>query len=309
MADVLITIDTELSPGLHQRGFSPLENHAASIVGRAGRDIVGIGWQMDRLEAHGLRGVFFVDPMPALVYGAQVLPPIVGPILARGHEVQLHLHTEWLAWAVASPVGGRQGRNIGEFSLDDQFTLIALASDLLQSAGAPCPTAFRAGNFGADARTLVALQQLGFRWDSSVNQGFAGSLPVTAAGGWAGELPVSGLIDRPGHVRPAQICSLSRAEMTAALRHAACHPAPFVIVSHSFEMLSRDRRRANRAVMTRFEAMCRTITPTPGLRSAGSNDLASPTDIAPAPMLRSHGLRTIGRMVEQAVGSLRYERA
>ncbi len=309
MADVLITIDTELSPGLHQRGFSPAENHAASIEGRAGDEVVGVGWQMDRLKTHGLRGVFFVDPMPALVYGPEVLPPIVAPILARGHEVQLHLHTEWLAWASASPVGGRQARNIGDFALDDQLALIALARDLLQAAGAPRPTAFRAGNFGADARTLVALQRLGFAWDSSVNEGFAESLPATAALGWAGELPVSGLIDRPGHVRPAQICALSRREMTVALRHAADHPNPFVIVSHSFEMLSRDRRRANRAVMARFEAMCRTIATTPGLRSAGFDDLASPTEIVQAPMLKSNGLRTAGRMIEQAVATLRYERA
>lgn len=308
MADVLITIDTELSPGLHQCGVTPAENHVASIEGRAGGDIVGVGWQMDRLEAHGLRGVFFVDPMPALVYGPQVLPPIVAPIRARGHEVQLHIHTEWLAWVSRSPVGGRQGRNIGDFEFDDQLILIALARNLLQAGGAPRPTAFRAGNFGADARTLLALRQLGFAWDSSVNEGFAGSLPTTAALGWAGELPVSGLIDRPGHVRPAQICALSRREMTVALRHAADHPNPFVIVSHSFEMLSRDRRRANRAVMARFDAMCRTIATTPGLRSSGFDDLAPPIETVQSPMLRSNGLRTVGRMIEQAVATLRYER-
>ena len=146
MTDVLITIDTELSAGLHQRGFSPGENHAASIDGVVDRGSVGIGWQMDRMEAHGLRGVFFVDPMPALIYGPDVLPPIVAPILARGHDVQLHIHTEWLAWAPSSPVCGRLGRNIGDFALEDQITLIALARDLLEEAGAPRPTAFRAGN-------------------------------------------------------------------------------------------------------------------------------------------------------------------
>lgn len=309
MADVLITIDTELSPGLHQRGYSLAANHAASIEGEVEGERVGIGWQMDRMEAHGLRGVFFVDPFPALVHGPQVLPLIVAPILARGHEVQLHLHTEWLAWVVRSPVGGRQGRNIGDFALHDQVTLLFLARDLLEDAGVPRPRAFRAGNYGADARTLEALAELGFVWDSSVNPGFPGALSAAVAErGPLRELPIAGLLDRPAHVRPAQVCALSASEMGAALRHAAGCAPPFVIVTHSFEMLSRDRRRANRAVMARFEAMCRTIAATPGLRSAVFDDLDLSAKVEPALMLGPNLARTFGRIVEQAVAGIRYER-
>ncbi len=130
MADVLITIDTELSAGLHQRGVSPEANHAASIDGIVAGEAVGIGWQMDRMEARGLTGVFFVDPMPEVVYGPDIVSRIVEPILARGHEVQLHLHPECLAWAASSPMGEGRGRNIGDFTLGDQVTLIALARDL-----------------------------------------------------------------------------------------------------------------------------------------------------------------------------------
>ena len=309
MADVLITIDTELSPGLHQRGWSAVANHAASIAGATADGAFGVGWQMDRMEAHGLTGVFFVDPMPALVYGPEVLPPIVEPIVARGHEVQLHCHPEWLAWAAASPVGERRGRNIGDFSPDDQVTLLSFARTLLEQAGAPRPIAFRAGNYGATAATLEALFRIGIAWDSSANPDFPGALPTSARHPEVRELPVSGLYDRPGHVRPAQVCALSATEMTAALRHAAGGNAPFVIVTHSFEMLSRDRLRPNRAVMARFEAMCRTIADTPGLRSAGFADLDPAAAVEDRPMLPAAPLRTIGRMVEQAVATFRYERA
>ena len=309
MADVLITIDTELSAGLYQRGYSAAANHAASIEGAVSGISVGVGWLMDRMEAHGLSGVFFVDPMPALVHGPAILPPVVEPILARGHEVQLHIHTEWLAWATSSPVGARRGRCIGAFALADQVTLLALARTLLEDAGAPRPIAFRAGNFGADERTLAALARLGFRWDSSVNPGFPGALPATATHPDIAELPVGALFDRPGHVRPAQVCALSAREMAAVLRHAARGPAPFAIVTHSFEMLSRDRRRANRAVMARFEAMCATIAQTPGLRATGFVGLDPGRLAAPAPMLAPSLLRTLGRMAEQAVATVRYERA
>ncbi len=164
------------------------------------------------------------------------------------------------------------------------------------------------GNYGADACTLAALDRLGFTWDSSVNEGFAGALPQAAVSGPIRELPVGGLFDRPGHVRPAQVCALSAGEMTAALRHAAEHPASFVIVCHSFEMLSRDRRRANRAVMARFDAMCHAIAATPGLRSAGFDDLDREAATSVPTMAGANRLRTICRMVEQVSGTLRYER-
>jgi hypothetical protein len=151
MTAVLITVDTELSALLHQRGASPDQNYASSIAGEAGGGEYGIGWQMDCLERHGLTGVYFVDPLPALVYGPEVIAKIVAPIVARGHEVQLHVHSEWLEWAEASPVGERLGQNIGDFPFEDQVILIDAARDLLVGAGAPPTTAFRAGNFGIRA--------------------------------------------------------------------------------------------------------------------------------------------------------------
>src|SRR3546814_7526188 len=121
---------------------------------------------MDTLDDHGLTGVFFVDPMPALVYGPKIIAEIVRPIVARVHEVQLHIHTEWLDFARFNPVGKLAGRSIGDFPLPAQKKLIGLARDILVSAGAPEPTAFRAGNFGANDDTLRALAALGFRFRS-----------------------------------------------------------------------------------------------------------------------------------------------
>src|SRR5262249_43282377 len=147
-----------------------------------------------------------------------VVADMVGPIVARGHDVQIHAHTEWLEWAASSPVGGRRGHCIADFALADQVVLIGLARDLLERARAARPVAFRAGNYGANDDTLVALETLGIAWDSSVNAYYLGRacrvgigrdrhMPVAHRG--VIELPVSGLYDRPGHFRPAQVCSLS----------------------------------------------------------------------------------------------------
>lgn len=320
MTALLITVDTELSSSLHQRGLSLADNVERSIWAQVQGKGFGIGWQMDLLDRYGLKGVFFLDPMPALVHGADFLAPIVGAIVGRGHEVQMHIHTEWLAWAPDSPVGGRQGRNIGDFSLADQIVLLGLAKHLLEQAGAPAITAFRAGNFGANDDTLRALAAIGVAWDSSVNPAYLGrECGIAADAAMVGatrllgvaELPVSGIADRPGGFRPAQICAMSAAEMRAGLRHAARerHDA-FVVVTHSFEMLSRDRQRPNRAVMARFDHLCRAAARLPAVHGAGFNDL--PVDLAdgpPRPLGRAapSRLRTGLRMMEQAWATWRYE--
>ena len=322
MTQVLITVDTELSALLHQRGRSLEANFASSILGKYVGGAYGIEWQMTEIEARGLKAVFFVDPLPSLVYGEAWLTDVIGPIVARGHEAQLHIHTEWLTWAKDSPVGGRQGQNLADFGLEDQQVLLGLAIDLLTRAGAPRPTAFRAGNYGADDNSLRALAALGLLWDSSVNAPYLGGAcrievradQVSAIESHGiTELPVAGLNDRARQVRPAQICALSAREMRDALGHAADNQhGAFVIVTHSFEMLSRDRKRANVAVIARFKAMCDAIAADPRLISAGFNDLDAERltrdSATPAARLGPNRLRTYTRMAEQAVATWRYER-
>ena len=313
----LITVDTELSAALYQQRADAARNVAASIAGRTAEGDFGVCWQMDILARYGLTGVYFVDPMPGLVYGEAVVAAMVEPILARGHEVQLHIHTEWLEWAKDAPVAGR-GRNIGDFGFDDQLTLLTHARDALVRAGAPAPVAFRAGNYGANDDTLRALAQLGIGWDSSFNADYLGGAcriglppdtvdPVSLHG--LTEIPVAGIEDRPGHVRPAQVCALSAAEMRAGLLHAEASGRPaFAIVCHSFEMLSRDRQRRNPSVMARFEALCRTIAERPGLRSTGFAGLVLDPPRQPPSRAPASTLRTMMRMGEQLIANWRTER-
>lgn len=321
MTQVLITVDTELSALLYQNGFDLESNLASSIYGNCAQGCFGICWQMDMMRKHGLRGIFFVDPMPSLVYGDAWLRDVIATILEHGHEVQLHIHTEWLEWAEVSPVGTKLGRNLASFALEDQVRLLDCAIGLLERAGAPRPTAFRAGNYGADDDSLRAIKSLGLTWDSSVNAAYLGrgceiSLSPDQVGAVVHqgivELPVAGLGDRADQIRPAQICALSAREMREALHHAADnkHPA-FVIVTHSFEMLSRDRKRANKAVIGRFEAMCRTIAAHPNLATARFGDLDCQTIVgaenSKLARLDYNPFRTAARMVEQAMATWFYE--
>lgn len=56
--------------------------------------------------------------------------------MEHGHDVQLHLHTEWLAFTDRGPLAGRRGRNICDFNLDEQTELLSTAANLLEKAGA-----------------------------------------------------------------------------------------------------------------------------------------------------------------------------
>ncbi len=311
MTRAIVSFDTELSAGLYQGGADARANYDSSILGRCRDGDFGIRFQMDLLERHGLKGVFFVDPMPALVYGAKIVEAIVKPIVARGHEVQLHIHTEWLEFARFNPVGRLTARNIGDFPLAAQIKLIGLARDIVMRAGAPRPTAFRAGNFGANDDTLRALAALGFRYDSSFNAAWAGdgcaialdpaNLAMRVHHGVC-EVPVGGVMDRPGSFRPAQLCAMSTEEMRDALAHAAESGAiQFSAFSHSFELLSRDRTRPNRLAIARLKSLCRAIADDPRVTSGGFAGLALPP---PAPhridAAQPRLLRTIRRVIEQA---------
>lgn len=319
MLPVLITIDTEFSLALYRQGSGRERtfNFDRAIACRGKWGESGIFYQMDQLDRHGLKGVFFVDPMPALVWGQRAVDEVVQPILARGHGVQLHLHPEWLEFAdrKIAPVGGL-GRNIRDFLLTDQRALLEYAIERLVEAGADRPIAFRAGNYGADDNTLRALSSLGLTYDSSFPAGIAASscaislpagqlAPIRHHG--ITELPIGAIGAGSGALRHAQITALSRREMKEAIVHAADSGWPlFVLVSHSFELFDRTRGVPNWLVRRRFDKLCAWLETSSVARSARFVDLPEllqqpanrPERLAPLP---HQPLRSALRMAEQYV--------
>lgn len=271
-----ITIDTEYSSDMvHKAGPGcRAENFACAVSGRTAEGDYGLGYKLDMFNRHGHRGVCFVDPMPAMLWGTAAIEDVVGPILERGHDVQLHLHSEWLELADAGHplrrrLGGATGRNIKDFSLEQQCALIDWARDTLISAGAPPPVAFRAGNYGADDTTLRALARCGIGYDTSHTPGIEDGdcgialgaehrVPLRHQG--VVEVPIGCIATVGGGLRHAQITALSAREMLAALRHARdAGMRSFTMVSHSFELVNRRRGKVNRIVRRRFERLCEAI--------------------------------------------------
>ncbi len=312
MTQVLFTVDTEL-PWRHfrrgrdwrelfERGFDP-----------AG---VGVPYQLEQLRRHDLKACFFVDPMPAIVYGFEPIRRMVEPILEAGQEVQLHLHSFWFDLAAGRDDALRF--DLTDFDARSQQELVVTARDLLIAAGAPPPTAFRSGSYAADRSTLAALKALGIAFDSSHNgcdHPSPSALPLRAAQidpllcDGVVELPISLIHGRGGRLRPLQLCAVSAREMEMALLHALEQDHPLVtLVSHSFELASRDGRRRNRTVRNRFDRLCRFLD-----RHRESLPTARVSDIAVRPGRPSVPMAfqpTLSgrRLVEQLWADACYER-
>ncbi len=308
---VLITIDTELSWGHYVPGGGWRE-HLAKSFDPAG---VGISYQLERLREHKLKACFFIDPMPAAIYGIEPIRHMVAPILAAGQEVQLHLHPVWLNLAEGNPPGSFE---LTSFNASQQLRLIEKARKLLVEAGAPHPVAFRAGSYAANSDTLRALSRLGITFDSSHNGSHHPSpsaLPLQEATIAPArccdviEVPVGQIETAPGKLRHLQLCAVSMAEIRAALEHAAAHAHPVTtLVSHSFELATRDGLRPNHLLCRRFEKMCAFLGESASaLPTAHFTDLEDVPLGRPASPLASRQMRTTQRMVQQLWSNLRYE--
>ncbi len=272
MLEVLITVDTEAWPtGPDLSWPSFLEDVRQDIYGVTPQGEFGIRFQIDLLNGYGLKASFLVESLFAEVIGQGPLREVVEVIQEGGHEVQLHLHTEWLEKMTNSILPGRTGKNMRDFTEDEQTILIARGLENLRGSGARNVCAFRAGNFGANWDTLRALARNGLLYDTSHNTCYLNSAcdmptkepflqPKEIDGIY--EFPVSFFQDVWRHYRPAHITACSSSEMEYALLEAWKRGwRSFVIVSHSFELIHRLRKESKRVVpdriaVKRFERLC-----------------------------------------------------
>lgn len=281
MLDVYLTIDTECSMGgaWNSPGVEPVTPDRA-ILGRAGAHRYGTPLIMDILEAHGLRGVFFAEMFASAVVGDEPLAGAYQEILARGHDVQLHLHPVYHYYAgleqgriasdqVPSPIDA-----IGPRPLEVQLELIEEGMSIFQRLLGRRPLAFRAGNYAASDTTLAALDKLGIRYDSSFNAAYRGtscliSEPRSVNSPWeAGslwEVPVTvfatGAAWRES-MKPLEISAVSFLEIRKVLEQAErLGMGTVTMILHSFSLFKAadaqfTRLRPDRLVIRRLRRLC-----------------------------------------------------
>ena len=223
---------------------------------------------LEILQRHGLRGVFFVEPLFSARFGSEHLKTITDLILAAGQDVQLHLHPEWTDEIRPGIIDDcqRKRQHLTYYTLQEQTALIAFGKTRLEAATGLPVTAFRAGSFAANRDTFSALAHNGIFIDSSLNESFdhsQGTLPTPNR--WTPQVHIDGVECYPvtvfsdgfGSPRAAQVGSCSFAELRDALLSAEASGCPnFVLVSHNFEMLRPGSTAPDYIVAGRFEKLC-----------------------------------------------------
>jgi hypothetical protein len=319
---VVITIDAEIAPHT-----SDWQRDCGRFA--ADRDLYGITelgerglrYQLDVIERHGLKAVVFLEALSAGVLGFDLLAEVVSLVQSRGHEVGLHIHTEWLSFYKRPLLGDRYGRNMSDFSEEDQVRLIDRGLENLSRAGAGPIPGLRAGNAGASMTTLRAARRSGIAIDSSY---FAPHLngvcrlpsdpelshPVCLEG--IIEVPITWFRDGLNRIRPAQLCACSSGEFEHILTDAWSRGWRVVtLLLHSFELIRRRSPVQPQKVMRlhdhRLVELCRMLaTNRDKFVSATFGELDPDTivgDVAPG-CLHSPLGRTIWRYCEQAAGRL-----
>jgi hypothetical protein len=316
---VFFTIDTEFSPRSRFDLGALGAWIARDLDGRTSKGDFGVAYQLDELDRHGLKGVFFVEALHATSMGFDALRRVTTQILARGHDVQLHVHSEWRPKSIR-PKAGMKGDRLSDFDEASQRSMVAEGLENLRLAGARRIVAFRAGHYAADRATLRAVASNGLVFDSSYDRPLlepSTDLPwepplmqPTRLEGVI-ECPISFFRHLPGRYRHAQLCAVSSEEMTAALNDAQKRGfRSFVIVSHSFELVSRrgdDPTVAapRKLVIKRFRGVCEFLAKHRDRFHTATFSEADPAALLGSPHgapLRSSLRRTLNRYVQQITG-------
>jgi hypothetical protein len=273
--NVFITIDTEHSIGgaFGDRNLKPVGNEKR-IWGKIGDKSLGIPLMMDIAEAFDIRLTFFVEVLNKYYFGEDQTKKVCEYILNRGHDVQLHLHPNYLNFRLNNPREKAYSDLIGTYSLEKQIDLIEEGIKILMQTGGSRPIAFRAGCFGANEETLRALKAVGVLIDSSYNKAYVGDTCLLDNKGindltyldWIWEFPITNFVEstkvRSKRFKPLDINGVSFQEMKSVLNQAKeSGPRNITIIMHSFSFLkpydvqyNKVRPRGN--VIQRFQRLC-----------------------------------------------------
>lgn len=321
MLDVFITVDVEIwCDGWHDLDAKFPAAFDQYIYGKTASGDYGLPFQLKVLADNGLRAVFFIEPLFSARFGSGPLQEIVGLLQDQGHELALHLHTEWVDEANEPLLENvtQKMQHLMYFDRADQATLLKKGRAMLQAAGVQDITSFRAGSFAFNADTLAALGDVGIPVDASYNATLFGPQSGVATGtnltrptsfDQVVEYPMTVFDDRVKGLRHAQVTSCSLAELQHILWQSVEQEAgACVLLSHNFEMLAPSKQKADPIVVKRFEKFCGFLArnrDTFNTTTFADADYASvPPLQGEQPCVQSNRLRTAGRFAEQAARSL-----
>jgi peptidoglycan/xylan/chitin deacetylase (PgdA/CDA1 family) len=254
----MITVDVESygkgNPGLQIWGKQPDGEH-------------GIQRMMDMLDAHGLKGTFYLNVYEAAKHGETDIANVARTIHSRGHDLQLHTHP--------GPMFGSD--YMQQASLEKQVEILKRGKELIRQWTGKTVVAHRAGGFYANLDTLKACKLVGLQIDSSFS-------PVSGDTALARQLPatnlpreIEGVVELPitryaqarvgnwQSLRYLDIEGNSYDEMVNAIRQFRDAGFPVVtIMMHSFSFVRYGK--ADPVVEQRFDNLLKFLATEPGVK-------------------------------------------
>ncbi|WP_421621971.1 polysaccharide deacetylase family protein [Alkalilimnicola ehrlichii] len=328
---VHITVDTEFSiagafrdPQAHQPVGPP------SVYCHIGGRSEGLGHLLDTLEAHGLRGTFYVETLNTCFFGDEPMGAIAREIAARGHDMQLHLHPCWTYFEHEDwperLAHDPPNDDVTRRSVEELVALIERGRATFRRWGLPAPTVLRTGGLKVGLNVYRAMRQAGMEVASNIGlaiyrpaepelQLLVGCHDIDGVL----EFPVTTYSDfRWGgrtHYKTLTITGTSWPEMRRLLTQARDQGlSDVVVLTHPFEFIKhRDREyrelHVDRITRGRLERLCRFVSSEPGLEPVCTGELvgmSQPTSSAvhslqvPAPYALARML--INRLNHSALG-------
>lgn len=283
--DVLLTVDLEFSSGGYlddPERYQPIGEHSVEL--RIDGKSQGLGFILDTLGHYGAVGTFFVEAAHTLYFGPEPMGKFVRQILDGGHDVQLHLHPQWI---FAEQI--KSGTLTDLSSVTDSMValqedricaLIDVGLQAFKSWGVPEPVAMRAGNLHANACVYRAMSEKGLALGSNIGIGvyrpaedalqlYSGRHRIEKVL----EIPVlshRGLgIGGSARLKTLTITGSSAAETRFLLDRARrAGLDEVVLLTHAHEMIKRIDARylsisRNRLTQRRLHALCQYVTGNP----------------------------------------------
>eukprot|EP01047_Picozoa_sp_COSAG01_P050971 COSAG01_NODE_5204_length_4413_cov_2.276541_2_plen_337_part_00 len=171
---LLFTIDAE---GVH--GNRPFNQFMLGEVGES--EPWGIELQAKIFKSYGIQATFFLDVYEHSFYGNDAMQGVVDTLLKYDQDIQLHTHPGWFEDARDFKHVTKMRREKSCFdykrpwmwcySLEEQVEILQHGIDCLKRWGVGMPVAHRAGAYGLNKDTIMALKKVGIPIDSSMFYG------------------------------------------------------------------------------------------------------------------------------------------
>jgi len=179
--DVCLSVDVEFSinNALTNPERPPLG--ADWVYGKSGGHSQGLGFLLDCLDRYGLKGTFFTEVFNTYHFGDAPMASIVHDMLARGQDVQLHLHPVWLyykfpPWRDELRRRPRPRDIFTDRDSDEIADWLRDGIDILGRLSGRRPIAFRSGNLNVGRVLYQGMRKAGIGLASNIGVGLSAPL-------------------------------------------------------------------------------------------------------------------------------------